>query len=370
MHGVIIVMIIMSAVAVFNLRIKRKTVKANSYLWLFGILAIFITYTIHLAKSSPEEAVHFIQYGILAILIYRALTHRISDNGIYIASALIAIAIGIIDEAIQWLTPDRYWGLNDIWLNTFAASLTLLALAMGLKPGIISGPPTRATGQIICRSAIVAILLLSASLLNTPQRISWYTSKIPILDFIMKNHGVMAEYGHYYYDSEIGAFRSRLAPDKLKQTDNSRSVEVAATLDLFPKRSDYREFLRHYTPFNDAFIHEARVHLHRRDYYMQTAIKFKDSDINEFQRRMTIAYYENRIMEKYFPQTLSLSSFALPPESISIMKENSALSASYDSHVSRNLLTHISEKQVLWASIILVIVILTIDRRLSARPQL
>ena len=364
MHGVIICVSIMLCIAILKLRLKRRIATAKHYLWLLGISGVFIVYTIQLRKN-PEEAMHFVQYGLLAILVYRALTHRIADNGIYIVAALITAAIGISDEAIQWLTPKRVWGLKDIWLDTMAAALALLALAKGPEPAIISGPPTRATARIICRTALGVVLLLGASLLNTPKNISWYVSKLPALDFIVANSSVMAEYGYRYHDEETGVFRSRLAPDELKQTDMSRGTAAAANLDLLPGLADYSEFLRRYTPFNDPFLHETRVHLNRRDYYLQSAAKYKDRDINEFRRRMTIAHYENRIMEKYFPETLSKSGFLLPAGTVSYMRESALKDIRYESPVSRALLTRVNEQQVLWASLILAIFILAVERRLS-----
>ena len=82
---------------------------------------------------------------------------------------------------------------------------------------------------------------------------------------------------------------------------------------------------------------------------------------------MTIAHFENRIMEKYFPQTLSRSGFLLAPETVSYMKENALLNASYDSAVSKHLLTFVSEQQVFWASLILAAFLILMDRRLSTR---
>lgn len=366
MHGVIFTIIIMLCIALLMLRLKRRAATTMNYLWLLGIAGVFVAYTIQLRKN-PEEAVHFIQYGILAILVYRASTHRIADNGIYFVAVLITVAIGITDEAIQWLTPRRHWGLGDIWLDTFAAALALLALAKGLEPGIVSGPPTRATAKILCRTALAVVLLLGVSLLNTPQRIPWYVSKLPGLDFIVANSSVMAEYGYRYRDEETGVFRSRLSPDELKQTDRSRASAAAASLDSLPALGDYREFLRRYTPFNDPFLHEARVHLNRRDYYLQSAEKYKDRDINEFRRRMTIAHYENRIMEKYFPETLSQSGFLLPAGTVSHMRESALKDVSYESAVSKALLTNVNEQQVLWASLIMATFLLVMERRLSGR---
>ena len=72
-------------------------------------------------------------------------------------------------------------------------------------------------------------------------------------------------------------------------------------------------------------------------------------------------------MEKYFPETLSHSGFLLPAETIRHMKEGALKNISYESPVSEALLTRFNEQQVLWASLILAVFILVMERRLSGK---
>ncbi len=106
MHSVIITIIAVLCAALLKLRLRRRITTAKNYLWLLGVSGVFIAYTIHF-RRNPEEAV-------------------------------------------QWLTPNRVWGMKDIWLDTFSAILVMLALAKGFEPDIVSGPPTRASGQMFC----------------------------------------------------------------------------------------------------------------------------------------------------------------------------------------------------------------------------
>ncbi len=121
--------------------LRYRSISRSSYFWLATVAAIFIGYTLELGRENPGEAIHFIQYGVLGVLVYRALTHRIHDVSIYCAAAIICGIIGIIDEVIQWLTPDRYWVLRDIWINFFSAGLIQISIAKGLKPRFIAGYP-------------------------------------------------------------------------------------------------------------------------------------------------------------------------------------------------------------------------------------
>ena len=365
LYGVIaiIVLVLIASLLLLN---KKRTATVMNQFWLISIATAFIVYTFQL-RRNPEEAMHFVQYGVLSILVYRALTHRITDYGIYFIALLLTITVGILDEALQWLTPERVWGLKDIRLNSTAAALALLGLAMGLRPTLISGRPTARTAQIICRSALIVVVLLGASLLNTPQRISWYVDRLPVLRFIPENSGLMAEYGYRYDDNETGIFRSRMSPQELVQTDRQRAASAAAKLDELPMPDDYLEFLDRYTPFNDPFLHEARVHLNRRDYYLTSASKFEERDSTEFQRRMTIAHYENRIMEKYFPETLLQSGFLLPDKTVNRMKDYSSTDTGYESAVSKSLITRVDERQILWTTLILAVSLILLDRLLTGR---
>lgn len=72
-------------------------------------------------------------------------------------------------------------------------------------------------------------------------------------------------------------------------------------------------------------------------------------------------------MEKYFPETLSQSGFLLPAGTVSHMKESALKHITYESAVSKALLTQVNEQQVLWASLILAAFLLVLERRLSGR---
>ena len=342
----VIGVVVITAVAAAAHLLRRRAARVGNYVWLLLVAAIFIRYTIQL-RAAPEEAFHFVQYGVLGLFTYRALSHRIHDAGIYIAAAVVAAIVGIIDEVIQWLTPERFWGLKDIWLNFFAGALTQLAIAKGLRPSLITGPPSPYSIQYICRVCAIALVLLGASLFNTPSRIAWYAERIQPLAFLMTNESMMIEYGYLYIDPEIGRFRSRLSPFALTKNDVERARDAARILDRYRERSEYREeFLRIYNPMTDPFVHEARVHLFRRNRFLRKAEEVKNSDENEYRDRLTVAFRENRIMEKYFPHTLAQSSYVLPREQIAFLAQNQLATEVFDSRVSQGLITQISEREL------------------------
>lgn len=323
---------------------RRNSRIGVNFIWLWAVAIIFIGYTIRL-REIPVEAVHFLEYGFLGILLYRAFSHRIHDYTIYFAVTIAGGIIGMVDETVQWITPGRYWEAGDIWINITAVSLVQAGIAKGLRPSFISGPPGYANLAMICRLALVAVLFFGACLFNTYERIVWYTDRIPFLAFLEKNENAMLEYGYLYSDPEIGVFRSRLSPEELKETDRRRAKEAAAVLDRFRDRDGYMEFLKIYTFAVDPFLHEVRVHLFRRDRYYANALK-KESDKDDYKMNLTVAFRENQILEKYFPQTLDQSSYKWTEEMFVRARKNYIAETDYESPVSGNLITRFSEFQI------------------------
>lgn len=364
---VIFIIVAAAAVAIAYL-MRLRVYSPGNYLWLFITSCLFVGSTIRL-RDNPEEAIHFVEYGVLGLLLYRALTHRIRDGSIYFAAAIIGAIIGTADEAIQWVVPRRYWGLRDIGLNVFGVSLILVAIAKGLKPAIIADGLVPFSIKRVCRLAVVALLLLAGSLLNTPARIAWYSERLPFLQFLKTNDSVMAEYGYLYEDPEIGRFRSRLSPEALKTSDVERAAKAANILDRYRPDSLYSAFLGQYTPVNDPFLHEARVHLFRRDRYLRKAADLKH-DEEQYKYRLTVAFRENQIMQKYFQNTLYHSDYVLQPEQIAIMKQNLLPNYSYESAVSKRLFTSINEQQVKMASLVALLALFVINRYFARQGKM
>ena len=76
----------------FHLKIRRY----SNYVWLVLISAIYIYFTLKL-WANPEEAIHFIEYGLLGFFLFRALRHHIDDASIYLAAFLMGTLFGTFD---------------------------------------------------------------------------------------------------------------------------------------------------------------------------------------------------------------------------------------------------------------------------------
>jgi len=87
--------------------------------------------------TGPEEAMHFVQYGLLATLVYGALNERrratpgrpslLLRHHALVAVVLTALA-GWVDEGIQYLLPNRYYDLRDVAFNAGPGVLAVVAL--------------------------------------------------------------------------------------------------------------------------------------------------------------------------------------------------------------------------------------------------
>ena len=85
--------------------------------------------------NSPEEKVHFVEYGLVGVLAFFAAPVRLEGFRRFAAAALFTAAAGWLDEGIQALLPSRYYDLRDVGFNAAAGVFALLALA-GMRAAV------------------------------------------------------------------------------------------------------------------------------------------------------------------------------------------------------------------------------------------
>lgn len=104
-----------------------------------GAIGLGYLLLLTLIPMAPEEALHFLEYGLVAALFYLALRERLSRRSAVevdnesrlarlppLASAIALTAIvGWIDEAIQAVLPNRVYDLRDVAFNVAAAVVCL-----------------------------------------------------------------------------------------------------------------------------------------------------------------------------------------------------------------------------------------------------
>ncbi len=78
--------------------------------------------------TVPAKRFHFLQYGPLTVLVFDALRFHCHDRYHYVWTLLIVALLGLGDETVQGILPDRHFGVADVVLNSVAALLTLAFL--------------------------------------------------------------------------------------------------------------------------------------------------------------------------------------------------------------------------------------------------
>jgi hypothetical protein len=325
----------------FKLRIRSL----SKYAWLALISALYIYFTLQLWQKA-EEAVHFLEYGLLSFFVFRALSFRIRDKSIYFTAALVCLLIGIFDEIIQWMIPERFWDFRDVWLNGLSGGLFQLAIWKVIDPKIISDKITLHSLRKLSIVFMICLLLLGLCASNTPHRVGVYANLIPGLSFLQREE--MSEFGYKHEDLEIGQFFSRLSLKTLKEIDIRKGQENARILNR-NRKTDYRKFLQKFNPHSNPFLHELRVHIFRRDTYFKRSHE-EDNDRTR-KENLFIAYKENEIIKKYFTQSVKNSRYWWNDEQVEGIKASIDIQKSYTSPVSAGLFTAFTER-TLWIVII------------------
>ena len=331
-------------------RLKIRTL--SNYIWLVLISAIYVYFTLKL-WANPEEAIHFIEYGLLGFFLFRAFRHHIGDKSIYFAAFFLGSLIGTFDEILQWIVPGRYFDLRDVGLNALSSGLFQILIWKGVRPKLLYDKVQPKSIKIISVLLAANLLLLGLCLSNTPQRVKKYTKVLPFLSGL-KNQEAMSEFKFKHRDPDVGIFYSRLTLEELKNIDQYRAEEFGDILRNWQTK-DYSEYLRIFPGGVAPFLHEIRVHIFRRDKRLERALSSDDEAVQR--ENFLIAYKENLILEKYFGQTLERSPYGWDESRKALVLSKIDPKTPYESPVSRGVWATVNER-VTWIIIAVCLVIL------------
>ena len=254
------------ALVVAVLRIRDR--RALRYGAIVAALALGVAYATWNAQGIPEvdavERVHFVEYGLITLLFYRAWRPR-GDASMFVLPILAGVAVGTLEEWLQWLIPGRVGDMRDVFLNGVAILCGLLfsvgvdpppAGALELRPGSL-----RRIGIV---AAVVSVLFAA---------------------FVYSVHlGVETS------DPEAGRFRSRYDAATLVSLDETRRALWKEHPPIERPRSRSRE---------DQYMSEGLLHAQERNR------RWEVGDIRA-------AWSENRILEKYYASVLDTPSYISP----------------------------------------------------------
>ena len=303
-----------------------------------GLVFAALAWSLH---ESPEESIHCLQYGVLGWLLLRAVRLEYHGLAAHWAAAMIGIALGIADELIQWLVPERYFDFRDLGIN----ALSVLLAQVGLVAAAPAGTLFRSrldwgglrTGLMAAACSLALLLFCCA---NTADLLAWYGRFIPALAAIDE---VTAEYGHLHDNGAGLVFPSRLDRRELDRQDRERAAEVGPVLARYRDETEYVRFLRLNPPFRDPLLAEARVRLFRRDLHAQLAAQARNhADLRRTHAR--IAATENRILAEFFPTVLHRSGYTWPEPIRAKFEALADPIGPYRSPVSASLITAVSKR--------------------------
>ena len=113
-------------ILVFVFCVRRQTPPLSGLRWvmLTGLLGLTVLVMMHVVQA-PEERVHFLQIGLLTLLVWRALPQTRGALG---WAVLAGTLVGAVEEAMQIMVPSRVFDWRDIGMSAAAATVTGLAL--------------------------------------------------------------------------------------------------------------------------------------------------------------------------------------------------------------------------------------------------
>ncbi len=157
--GVTILLAGLGALLINRVRREHDKGRRTSIIFLWSATLLFMAISQWMLMSVHTEAVHFIQYGILGVLVF-FIVRRIP------ATLIITTVIGMVDEGYQYWVLYKGWvsffDLNDIILNAVAAGLALLYL-LSVSPHLFAD---ETDDPWIVRNVDLLVLLVLAVLLG------------------------------------------------------------------------------------------------------------------------------------------------------------------------------------------------------------
>ena len=132
--------LVVAVPVVYSLARRRAPLRA----WIVLAAAGAVYLVLAVAMEVPQERLHLVEYGALAILLRAAFAESAAvrprgahSTNVDLRSLLAATAIGWLDEAMQGILPNRMYDLRDVGFNALAAAVALgaaAALRVAIEP--------------------------------------------------------------------------------------------------------------------------------------------------------------------------------------------------------------------------------------------
>ena len=269
LFGVGVIVAVGLAILLALLRIRERRTARFGLLLLalvFGGWYMWLTAT-PWPEVNAVERVHFVEYGLIAFLFYRASLSRRSvgegghaDPSIVVLPLLASFMVGTLDEALQWFIPVRVGEAHDVFLNLASISCGLM-LALALQP---PRSFTMRTGP----ESVRRMSMMAAA--------AWMV----FAAFVSEVH-----LGHAIDEPGIGRFHSRYTAAQLAALQSDRAARWKTDPPLRLRRLSQE----------DQYLDEGVWHVRRRNVTEPAE-----------------AWRENLILERYFAPVLDTATYASP----------------------------------------------------------
>ncbi|MBW1694575.1 MAG: VanZ family protein [Deltaproteobacteria bacterium] len=121
----IVFIIVMGIVYIISSLMLNKGVKALKMLVPCIIIVCILIYL----EPNPNKHIHIPEYIIMSWILFEALSLDYLGKGILILIFICSGLLGLVDELLQGIHPERFYGLGDMAMNSAATFIGILALA-------------------------------------------------------------------------------------------------------------------------------------------------------------------------------------------------------------------------------------------------
>lgn len=160
-----------------------KTLRHSQFIWIFACAGAYALIVFSI-QEHPEEAVHFLEFGLLAYFLFRALSHKVRDWTVYPSTIFCVLLGGLINEFLQWMTPGRFWDFKDVGFDTLSGIIFVVGVWKGIEPEGVKGPVRKASVRLLINMVTLDLVLLGICLTNTPEAVQFYTAAFEQLSWL------------------------------------------------------------------------------------------------------------------------------------------------------------------------------------------
>jgi VanZ family protein len=122
---------IMILLSVFFTIACVKKNKAQDCLIILAVSAFIVFFIMHF-ETNPNKYIHIPEYILMTWILYQALAIDYKGSGIFLLIFTCAAMLGIVDEILQGIHPQRTYGWKDMIIDTASGFIGVLML-VGLK---------------------------------------------------------------------------------------------------------------------------------------------------------------------------------------------------------------------------------------------